>query len=90
MQLTYGQLLDAANAKRTEQWDHTAAVLALIYNVNTDRKTPKVRPEDFHPLREREPRPSNYTAARVAAEHRALAEQRPVQVIRISPDQVQG
>ncbi len=89
MQLTYGQLVDAANAKRSESWDHTAHVLALIYNVNTDAKSTKMRPEDFHPTRERVARKSNYTAAKITAEHDRLAAQGKVEVLHITADQVE-
>ena len=42
-----------ANAHATEAWDHTAAILALTFNVNRSAKAKAVKAEDFHPYRQR-------------------------------------
>ena len=40
-----------ADARVEEAWNHTAAVLAMLANVNRDpRRTPAFRPADFHPV----------------------------------------
>jgi len=41
-------------AKQEAAWDHTAAVMALIFNVNSTKK--KMTPTDFHPYRTRKKR----------------------------------
>lgn len=75
MRLTFGQLVDAANAKRIDQWDHTSQILSLIHNINRDPKSSPSQPEDWHPFRrnrKRRRRPSNYTAGRITAAHDAI------------------
>ncbi|HBJ34224.1 MAG TPA: hypothetical protein DDZ51_05550 [Planctomycetaceae bacterium] len=42
-----------ANAHATEAWDHTAAILALTFNVNRGPKSKSVSAADFHPYRQR-------------------------------------
>ena len=49
---TLRELVWMAEGRRRELWDHTASLLALLYNVNRDpRRSRAMRPEDFHPLR---------------------------------------
>ena len=44
-----------ARAKRREDWAHTSALLALIYNANRDpKRTEPAKPQDFDPTREPE------------------------------------
>jgi hypothetical protein len=86
--LTFGELVDAAKAAQSDRWDHTSHLLALIYNVNTDGKSRRLKPEDFHPLHIRAPRGSNYTADKVSAEFKALAATTAVQRLTISASQV--
>ena len=81
MRMTYGQLIDAANAKRSEAWDHTSMTLALIYNTNKGERQRASTPDDWHPLRRQPKRESNFTAANVKAAHAALAKQRPVKLL---------
>lgn len=39
-----------AEARQSAAWDHTAAILAMVANVNRDpRKSRPLRPADFHP-----------------------------------------
>ena len=39
------------HARQQDQWNHTAAVMALIANVNRDPKKGRAfRPVDFHPV----------------------------------------
>ena len=44
-----------ADAKRRDQWSHTAAALAMTANVHRDRKkkSQPFTPADFHPLARR-------------------------------------
>ena len=88
MRLTYGQLIDAANAKRSEQWDHTSHLLALIYNINTSAKSRKLNPDDFHPLKVKVSKGSNYTADKVVAEFNSLCAEKPIRKVKISQSQV--
>jgi hypothetical protein len=52
-----------ADAKQTDDWNHTAALLAMAVNMYRDpKKTRPFRPGDFHPAtkrtqRSQEPRP---------------------------------
>lgn len=41
--------MDEARSER--QWDHTAAVLAMLFNVNRGKDTPARTPASFHPHR---------------------------------------
>jgi len=43
-----------AEGRRREAWDHTAHLLAMIRNVNRGPSTPAAKPDDFHPLRQRQ------------------------------------
>ena len=43
-----------AEAKSRDQWNHTAAVLALVANCHRDpKKTGAFKPEQFNPLAEK-------------------------------------
>jgi hypothetical protein len=45
-----------SQARSQEQWNHTAALLAMLANVNRDPKKGRAfRPADFHPLQARAP-----------------------------------
>jgi len=44
-----------AEAHRREAWNHTAQLLALIYNAHGDPKSHTRCPEEFHPLVEKKP-----------------------------------
>ncbi len=48
-----------ADARRKDQWSHTAAVLALTANVhrNPKKRSKPYSPAEFHPLVERTPNP---------------------------------
>lgn len=48
--MTLRELIGAAKAKQTYDWDHTADLLAAMYSLHT---TGQYRREDFHPTRER-------------------------------------
>ncbi|MCR4414627.1 MAG: hypothetical protein NUV77_19595 [Thermoguttaceae bacterium] len=39
-----------AHARQQDQWNHTAQLLAMIYNAHRDPKARLVRPVEFHPL----------------------------------------
>lgn len=44
-----------AEARSRQQWNHTAALLAMIANVHRDaKKTRAFRPGDFHPHRDKQ------------------------------------
>jgi hypothetical protein len=42
-----------AEAKSREAWDHTASILALLFNTHRGPRSKPARVEDFHPYRER-------------------------------------
>lgn len=43
-----------ATARRRDAWDHTANLLAMLYNAHRDpNKGSSLSPADFHPLRPR-------------------------------------
>jgi len=46
-----------ADARRKDQWSHTAAVLALVANVhrNPKKRSKPYSPAEFHPFVERKP-----------------------------------
>lgn len=88
MQMTYGQLVDAANAKRTEEWDQTANLLCLLHNAHRGSNSSPSRPEDWHPLRKRKRRRSKYTADVVRKMHSEIAANKPVLLMTVRPDQV--
>jgi hypothetical protein len=49
-----------ADAKQTDDWNHTAAILALLANVHRDPKKGKAfKPADFHPALKRSSMPSS-------------------------------
>jgi len=49
--LTLRQLVEMAQARQAERWNHTAAILAMLANVNRDPKKGRaLKPADFHPL----------------------------------------
>lgn len=39
--------------RQRNQWNHTAQVLAMLYNTHRDSKTRALKPADFHPLLDR-------------------------------------
>jgi len=39
-----------AEGRQREQWNHTAQLLALVYNTHRDPKAQALKPADFHPL----------------------------------------
>ena len=86
MGLTYGQLVDAANAKRIEHWDPWSILLTLTYNANRGEKDRAMQPEDWHPHRKskkkKRKKRSNYTASIVANAHERLAKERPVKILK--------
>lgn len=54
--LTLRELVWMAEARQLDQWNHTAALLALLANVHRDpKKTRPLRPIDFHPHRKSAP-----------------------------------
>ena len=55
--LTLRELIWMADARRKDQWSHTAAVMALTANVhrNPKKRSRPYSPVDFHPLIERKP-----------------------------------
>ena len=90
LRLTFGQLVDAANAKRIEEWDKTAMIAALIYNANRG-DNPPTSPEDWHPIRgskKRKRKRSKYTAAKVASVHDEMCKHKPVVIMDRSKMQV--
>jgi len=44
-------LITRAESHASASWDHTAAILALIFNANRGPKTKAAKVEDFHPFR---------------------------------------
>lgn len=42
-----------AEGHRRQQWDHTAAVLAMLYNAFRGRGQRALEPADFHPFVEK-------------------------------------
>jgi len=55
--LTLRQLVWMVDARRQDQWSHTAAVMALTANVhrNPKRRSQPFSPAEFHPLLDRKP-----------------------------------
>ena len=52
--LTLRELVWMAEAKQTDDWNHTAALLAMLGNIHRDPKKGKAfRPADFHPAMKR-------------------------------------
>jgi len=53
--LTLRELIWMVDARRQDQWSHTAAVMALVANVhrNPKRRSSPYAPAEFHPLAER-------------------------------------
>jgi len=40
-----------AEARQRDNWNHTAAVMALLVNINRDpKKSRPAKPADFHPM----------------------------------------
>lgn len=39
-----------ADGRQRDQWNHTAQVLAMLYNAFRDRRARPLGPADFHPL----------------------------------------
>lgn len=39
-----------AQGCQEDQWNHTAALMALLANINRPRNTRAFRPQDFHPI----------------------------------------
>ena len=38
------------NGRKREAWNHTAQVLAMVYNTHRDPKSRMMRPAEFHPM----------------------------------------
>lgn len=54
--LTLRELVWMAGAKQTDDWNHTAAILALLANLHRDPKKGKAfKPADFHPALKKAP-----------------------------------
>lgn len=54
--LTLRELVWMAEARQSDLWNHTAAVLALLANAHRDpKKTRPFNPTDFHPYRRSQP-----------------------------------
>lgn len=50
--LTLRELVWMAEARQSDLWNHTAALLALLANAHRDpKKTRPLKPADFHPHR---------------------------------------
>ena len=50
--LTLRELVLMAESRQRDAWDHTSAVLCMLYNANRDpKKTRAATPQEFHPLR---------------------------------------
>ena len=45
-----------AEGHKQEAWNHTAELLAMLYNAHRDPKARSMRPAEFHPLA-RKPKP---------------------------------
>lgn len=45
------ELTEMENARATEEWDHTSAILATIVNCRPFRKGRLVDPQKLHPIR---------------------------------------
>jgi len=41
--------------RKREAWNHTAQLLAMVYNAHRDSKRRAMRPAEFHPMAERPP-----------------------------------
>lgn len=56
--LTLRELVWMAEARQSDLWNHTAALLALLANAHRDpKKTRPLKPVDFHPHRKPTPNP---------------------------------
>lgn len=88
MHMTFGELVDAADAARSERWDHTAQLLCLLHNANRAPGGCASRMEDWHPMRQRRRVKSNYTGDAVVKVHNELARDKPVAVLQVNPSQV--
>jgi hypothetical protein len=68
-----------AEAKAEAAWDHTAALMALIAEVNRnpEQRGRQFTPAEFHPMHQRRRRPGTMTDAEAEAALFALAGQRP-------------
>jgi hypothetical protein len=54
--LTLRELVWMAEARQSDLWNHTAALLALLANAHRDpKKTRPLKPIDFHPYRSSKP-----------------------------------
>ncbi len=58
--LTLRELLWMTDARRNDQWSHTAAVMALTANVhrNPKKRSQPYTPAEFHPLVEQKKTPT--------------------------------
>lgn len=57
--LTLRELVWMAEARQSDLWNHTAALLALLANAHRDpKKTRPLKPIDFHPNRRATPTPT--------------------------------
>ena len=48
--LTLRELLWMLDGRKREAWNHTAQLLAMVYNAHRDGKTRAVKPAEFHPM----------------------------------------
>lgn len=39
-----------AEGRQRESWNHTAQILAMLYNAHRDPKSRAMKPAEFHPL----------------------------------------
>ena len=67
--MTLRELLQMVHARQEDQWNHTAAVMALVANVNRDPKKGRAsKPADFHPIRHRKSEFQSAQAAPIKAD----------------------
>ena len=59
------ELLWMTEAKETQRWDHTSAIIAMIHNVNAKRQKTAF---DFHPYRKKKKNPNRVSLAKFKAE----------------------
>lgn len=65
--LTLRELVWMAEARQSDAWNHTAALLALLANAHRDpKKTRPLKPIDFHPHRKPTPSASAPTKADIS------------------------
>jgi hypothetical protein len=47
-----------SQAVQEDQWNHTSAILSLLYNSNRGEKSPAMSQNDFHPFRMKDRAPA--------------------------------